>query len=99
MNEKNKTTLNDIVGIITSEEVEGRFQEIISTQKIKDTRTGKIYDGQVDTELLRLINFVDERNQNRKKEIDELMEVNNLLWDMVDGFHAYCSLKNMGYIE
>ena len=73
----NKKTLEDIQKLVDSIEVEevgeGRFQEIVSTQKIVDTKTGKEYDGMVDVELLRLMND--------------------------DGFHAYLSLKNMGFFE
>ena len=100
---KNSKTLKDIQNFINSVEVEevgeGRFQEIISTQKIVDTRTGKEYDGMVDIEILRLINDVDKRSQNKKKENIELKETNGLLWDMIDGFHAYFVLKKMGYFE
>lgn len=98
-----KKTLEDIQKLVDSIEVEevgeGRFQEIVSTQKIVDTRTRKEYDGMVDTELLRLVNDVDERYRNQRKEFMELKEINGLLWDMVDGFHAYFTLKKMGYFE
>ena len=101
MTDKNK--LENIQKFIDSIEIdevgEGRFQEIVSTQKIVDTRTGKEYDGMVDVELLRLMNDVDERNQRRKEEVIELKKVNGLLWDMIDGFHAYLSLKKEGYFE
>lgn len=101
MTDKNK--LENIQKFIDSIEIdevgEGRFQEIVSTQKIVDTRTGKEYDGMVDVELLRLMNDVDERNQRKKEEVIELKKVNGLLWDMIDGFHAYFSLKKMGYFE
>ena len=54
----NKKTLEDIQKLVDSIEVEevgeGRFQEIVSTQKIVDTKTGKEYDGMVDVELLRM---------------------------------------------
>ena len=33
------------------------------------------------------------------KKIDELKKVDALLWDIIDGFHAYLSLKNMGFFE
>ncbi len=99
----NKKTLEDIQKLVDSIEVEevgeGRFQEIVSTQKIVDTKTGKEYDGMVDVELLRLMNDVDKRNENKKEQIDELKKVDALLWDIIDGFHAYLSLKNMGFFE
>ena len=98
-----KKSLEDVQKIVNTIEVEevgeGRFQEIISTQKIVDTRTGKEYDGMVDVELLRLINDIDKRSQNKKKENMELKETNGLLWDVVDGFRAYFALKKMGYFE
>ena len=100
---KNSKTLKDIQNFINSVEVEevgeGRFQEIISTQKIVDTRTGKEYDGMVDVVLLRLMNDVDKRNENKREQIDELKKVDALLWDIIDGFHAYFVLKKMGYFE
>lgn len=99
----NKKTLEDIQKLVDSIEVEevgeGRFQEIISTQKIVDTKTGKEYNGMVDTELLKLINSIDKRNENKREQIDELKKVDALLWDIIDGFHAYLSLKNMGFFE
>ena len=98
-----KKTLEDIQKLVNSIEVEevgeGRFQEIVSTQKIVDTKTGKEYDGMVDVELLRLMNDVDKRNENKREQIDELKKVDALLWDIIDGFHAYLSLKNMGFFE
>lgn len=98
-----KKTLEDIQKLVNSIEVEevgeGRFQEIVSTQKIVDTKTGKEYNGMVDVELLRLMNDVDKRNENKKEQIDELKKVDALLWDIIDGFHAYLSLKNMGFFE
>ena len=98
-----KKTLEDIQKLVDSIEVEevgeGRFQEIVSTQKIVDTKTGKEYDGMVDTEFLRLMNDVDKRNENRREQIDELKKVDALLWDIIDGFHAYFVLKKMGYFE
>ena len=98
-----KKTLEDIQKLVNSIEVEevgeGRFQEIVSTQKIVDTKTGKEYNGMVDVELLRLMNDVDKKNENKKEQIDELKKVDALLWDIIDGFHAYLSLKNMGFFE
>lgn len=101
MTDKNKLeNIQKFIDSIEIEEVgEGRFQEIVSTQKIVDTRTGKEYNGMVDTEVLRLMNDINERNQRRKKEIIELKEVNGLLLDMIDGFHAYFVLKKEGYFE
>ena len=101
MADKNKLeNIQKFIDLIEIDEVgEGRFQEIVSTQKIVDTKTGKEYNGMVDTELLRLVNDVDERYRNQRKEFMELKEVNGLLWDMVDGFHAYFALKKMGYFE
>lgn len=99
----NKKTLENIQKLINSIEVEevgeGRFQEIVSTQKIVDTKTGKEYDGMVDVDLLRLMNDIDKRNENKREQIDELEKVDALLWDIIDGFHAYLSLKNMGFFE
>ena len=70
--------IQKFVDSIEIEEVgEGRFQEIVSTQKIVDTRTGKEYDGMVDVEVLRLMNDVDERNQRRKEEIVKLKHIIN----------------------
>lgn len=64
---RKKLTLEDIIGIVDVPKIEGRFQEIISTQKILDTETDVEYDGFVDTELLILINELDKENKELKK--------------------------------
>lgn len=64
MNDKRKTqTLEDIIGIIDIPPVEGRFQEILSIQKILDTETGIEYDGLVDREFLELVNELVEEKE------------------------------------
>ena len=80
MNDKRKTqTLKDIIGTIDIPPVEGRFQEILSIQKILDTETDIKYDGLVDREFLELVNeIVEEKekyfemvkmNTNKKKHL------------------------------
>ena len=76
-NKRKKITLDGIIGIIDIPSVEGRFQDILSTQKILDTETGIEYDGLVDREFLELVNeLVEEKekyfemvkmNTNKKK--------------------------------
>lgn len=61
-----KVTLKDIAGIVKTEDIKGRFQEILSLKKIKDTKTNIEYDGLVDTEFLKLINEIDEENHSLK---------------------------------
>ena len=56
--ERKKVSLKDIEGIMTTEKVEGRFQEILSTQEILDTETGIKYYGLVDREFLELVNKI-----------------------------------------
>ena len=64
MNDKRKTqTLEDIIGIIDIPPVEGRFQEILSTQEILDTETGIEYEGLVDREFLELVNEIVEEKE------------------------------------
>ena len=63
MTNKRKITLDDIIGIINIPPVEGRFQEILSTQKILDTETGIEYDGLVDREFLELVNEIVEEKE------------------------------------
>ena len=64
MNDEIKTTtLDDIIGIIDIPQLEGRFQEIISTQKILDTETDIEYDGLVDREFLELVNEIAEEKE------------------------------------
>ncbi|MBQ2654270.1 MAG: hypothetical protein IJF83_11985 [Methanobrevibacter sp.] len=64
MNDKRKTqTLEDIIGIIDIPPVEGRFQEILSIQKILDTETDIKYDGLVDREFLELVNEIVEEKE------------------------------------
>ena len=62
-NKRKTVHLDDIIGIIDIPPVEGRFQEILSTQKILDTETDIEYDGLVDREFLEHINeLVEEKN-------------------------------------
>ena len=61
--ERKKVSLKDIEGIITTEKVEGRFQEILSTQEILDTETDIKYDGLVDREFLELVNEIVEEKE------------------------------------
>ena len=64
MNDKRKTqTLKDIIGTIDIPPVEGRFRDILSTQKILDTKTGIEYDGLVDREFLELVNEIVEEKE------------------------------------
>ena len=62
-NQRRKITLDDIIGIIDIPPVEGRFQNILSTQKILDTKTGIEYDGLVDREFLELVNEIVEEKE------------------------------------
>ena len=62
-NQRRKITLDDIIGIIDIPSVEGRFQDILSTQKILDTETGIEYDGLVDREFLELVNEIVEEKE------------------------------------
>ena len=58
-----RKTLDDIIGIIDIPPVEGRFQEILSTQEILDTETGIEYNGLVDREFLELVNEIVEEKE------------------------------------
>ena len=62
-NQRRKITLDDIIGIIDIPPVEGRFRDILSTQKILDTKTGIEYDGLVDKEFLELVNEIVEEKE------------------------------------
>ena len=62
-NKRKKITLDDIIGIIDIPPVEGRFRDILSTQKILDTKTGIEYDGLVDREFLELVNEIVEEKE------------------------------------
>ena len=62
-NQRRKITLDDIIGIIDIPPVEGRFKDILSTQKILDTKTGIEYDGLVDREFLELVNEIVEEKE------------------------------------
>ena len=61
-NKRKKITLDDIIGIINIPPIEGRFQEILSTQKILDTETNIQY-GLVDREFLELVNEIFEEKE------------------------------------
>lgn len=60
---RKKITLDDIIGIIDIPPIEGRFQEILSTQKILDTETNIQYDGLVNREFLELVNEIFEEKE------------------------------------
>ena len=62
-NKRKKITLDDLIGTIDIPPVEGRFQEILSTQKILDTETDIQYDGLVDREFLELVNEIFEEKE------------------------------------
>lgn len=51
---------------------EKRFKEIISTQKVIDTQTGKEYDCLLDNDFYDLINEIAEENEQSKKHREEL---------------------------
>lgn len=72
MDENSKVTLEDLIGIVDTPKIEGRFQEIISIKKIIDTVTGKEYDGLVDSEFLIHVNEISKENEHLKKEISQL---------------------------
>ena len=51
---------------------EKRFKEIVSTQKVIDTQTGKEYDCLLDNGFYDLINEIAEENEQSKKHREEL---------------------------
>ncbi|MBQ7928298.1 MAG: hypothetical protein IJ287_06105 [Methanobrevibacter sp.] len=71
-NKRKKITLDDFIGIIDIPPIEGRFQDILSTQKILDTETGIEYDGLVDREFLELVNEIVEE----KEKYFEMVKIN-----------------------
>ena len=71
-NKIKKITLDNIIGIIDIPPVKGRFQDILSTQKILDTETGIEYDGLVDREVLELVNEIVEE----KEKYPEIVKMN-----------------------
>ena len=75
-----------------------RFVEIVSTQKIKDNRTGMEYDGLIDDKLLKKINELDGFKKHHQEQKNKLRKENELLWDVVDGFIALENLRNLGYL-
>lgn len=75
---------------------EDRFVEIVSTQTIKDNRTGMEYNGSIDDKLLKKINELDGFRIHHKKQKKKLIEENELLWDVVDGFIALEKLRSLG---
>ena len=75
---------------------EYRFVEIVYTQTIKDNRTGIEYNGSVDDKLLKKINELEGFRKHYKKQKKKLIEENELLWDVVDGFIALEKLRSFG---
>ena len=77
---------------------EDRFVEIVSTQKIRDVESGIEYDGLIDDKLLKKLNEIERFRKHNREERNKLIEENNLLWDVVDGFLALEKLRSLGYL-
>ena len=77
---------------------EDRFVEIVSTQKIRDVESGIEYDGLIDDRLLIKLNEIEWFRKHNREERNKLIEENNLLWDVVDGFLALEGLRRLGYL-
>lgn len=77
---------------------EDRFVEIVSTQKIRDVESGIEYDGLIDDRLLKKLNEIERFRKHNRGERNKLIEENNLLWDVVDGFIALEKLRSLGYL-
>jgi len=77
---------------------EDRFVEIVSTQKIRDVESGIEYDGLIDDRLLKKLNEIERFRKHNRGERNKLIEENNLLRDVVDGFLALEGLRSLGYL-
>lgn len=51
---------------------EKRFKEIISTQKVIDTQTGKEYDCLLDNDFYDLVNSLAEENEQLKEQLNDI---------------------------
>ena len=60
---------DDLRKLLIGDDDNLRFKEIVSTQKIVDTKTDKVYDGLVDDELLDEINLLDKQYRILKEEL------------------------------
>lgn len=78
MGEKKRMALEDIIGIADAPKIDGRFQEVISVQKIIDTENNKEYDGVVDSEFLNEINRICKENEHLKGHLKPEGELNYL---------------------
>lgn len=77
MSEKKRMILEDIIGIADAPKIDGRFQEVISVQKIIDTDNNKEYEGMVDLEFLNEINRICKENEHLKEHLKSQGELNN----------------------
>ena len=103
---RDKVGLNDVIGIASMPVQEGRFHEIVSVEKIKDTKTGKVYHGIIDSDFIRLINRLDEENdelyeenQGLLKDYHQVMVENAKLKHKSDEYEKVMRKHNIGSIE
>lgn len=73
-----------------------RFEEIISTQKIKDNWTGIEHDGLVDDRLLKTINGLHEDRERLKQIRAEQKKTIDILTNAVNGLLALYMLRQKG---
>lgn len=70
-----------------------RFKEIVSTQKIVDTATGIEYDGLVDTELIDLMNRMDNTIKAKTELLEKQLKVSDNLQKKLDLIDRYMDEK------
>lgn len=75
-----------------------RFKEVVSTQKILDTKSGKEYNGLIDDELLKVMNNIEYYRKFHRKEKEEFREVIHEMGAVINGFIALEKLRNEGWI-
>ena len=84
-----QTTLKDVCGIISGKKIEGRFQEVLSIQKIIDTETNKEYHGLIDTDLLILINELADRNKQLENSLERKIRENKRVHKDIEKYTDY----------
>lgn len=93
---KKQTTFDDICGIILTKNIDGRFQEVVSTQKIIDTKTDKQYNGLIDVELLKIINELDNENEKLKNKLERKIKESKRVHKDIEKYTDYF-MRELGW--
>ena len=95
---REKVTLEDVIGIIKTPVIEGRFHDILSISKIKDTYTGKEYDW-FDEEFYEVINNIDNENSQWRNLAEDYNISYDDLYGIMEGLLTYDLKRRFSFKE